>query len=164
MKRLFATAMLSLTLVTPSLAMKPGLWEITMQMSGDNMPQMPQMSDAERKQMEAMGIKLPQMGPGGMSMAVKHCVSKADAERKQPPLSEEDKRNRCEQQDVRHSGNTVTWKLECKGEHKMSGSGKITYQGETAYQGESDVVMHNPGGPERMKQRFSGKWLASECK
>jgi hypothetical protein len=44
---------------TTAHAMKPGLWEITSQMSGGGMPAMPAMSAAERKQMEAMGIKMP---------------------------------------------------------------------------------------------------------
>jgi hypothetical protein len=48
-------------------AMKPGLWEITSQMSGGGMPAMPAMSDAERKQMEAMGIKMPGAAGGPMT-------------------------------------------------------------------------------------------------
>jgi hypothetical protein len=86
-------------------AMKPGLWEITTQMSGGGMPAMPAMSDAQRKQMEAMGIKMPGAAGGPMT-TVKHCVTKEQAEKRQPPQTDEDRRQRCEQKDVKTSGNT----------------------------------------------------------
>jgi hypothetical protein len=73
-------------------AMKPGLWEITSQMSGGGMPAMPAMSAAERKQMEAMGIKMPGAAGGPMTTVTKLCVTReqaekapAAAERRRPP-------------------------------------------------------------------------------
>ena len=73
------------SLATTAHAMKPGLWEITTQMSGGGMPAMPAMSDAQRKQMEAMGIKMPGAAGGPMLVTVKHCVTKEQAEKRQPP-------------------------------------------------------------------------------
>ena len=147
-------------------AMKPGLWEITTQMSGAGMPAMPAVSDAQRKQMASMGIKMPTAGAGGgMNMAIKHCVTKEQAEKRQPPQTEEDRRQHCEQKDVKISGNTVTWKIECTGENKMTGSGSITYQGEESYVGESTFNTQDAKrGAVSMKQNFSGKWLAAACK
>lgn len=143
-------------------AMKPGMWEITTQMSGDNMPKMPTMSEAQRRQMEAHGIKMPSAAGGGMQAVVKHCVTKEQAEKREPPPA--DPRNKCEQKDVKHSGNTVTWRVECNGERKMSGSGSMTYQGEEAYSGESTFTMQDPNrGPMTMKQSYSGKWLSATC-
>ena len=146
-------------------AMKPGLWEITTQMSGAGMPAMPKMSDAQRKQMEAMGVKMPGGAGGGMGVVVKHCVTKEQAEKRQPPQSDEDRSQKCEQRDIKVSGNTVTWKIECTGERKMTGTGSITYQGEESYKGESTFNMQDPKrGPTTMQQNFSGKWLAASCK
>ena len=52
------------SLAGTALAMKPGLWEITTQMSGGGMPAMPAMSDAQRKQMEgASRCPVPPAGP-----------------------------------------------------------------------------------------------------
>lgn len=152
-------------LVAEVQAMKPGMWEITSQMSGGDMPAMPAISDAERKKMEAMGIKMPAMAGGAMTVAVKHCVTKEQAEKRVPPPSEEDRRHKCEQKDVKISGNTVTWKMECTGEQKMTGTGTITYQGEESYKGESTFNMQDAKrGPITMKQNYSGKWLAAACK
>ena len=146
-------------------AMKPGLWEITSQMSGGGMPAMPAMSEAQRKQMAAMGVQMPGGTGGGMGVVVKHCVTKEQAANRQPPLSDEDRRQKCEQKDVKISGNTVTWKIECTGERKMTGTGSITYQGEESYKGESTFNMQDAKhGPTTMKQNYSGKWLATACK
>ena len=146
-------------------AMKPGLWEITTQMSGGGMPAMPAMSAAERKQMEAMGIKMPGAAGGPMTTVTKLCVTREQAEKRQPPQSDEDRRQRCEQKDVKTSGNTTTWKIECSGEQKMTGTGSITYQGEESYKGESTFNMQDARqGPSTMKQAYSGKWLSTDCK
>lgn len=146
-------------------AMKPGLWEVTTRMSGAGMPEMPAIPEAERKQMEAMGIKLPAMAGGAMTLASKLCVTREQAEQRLPPQSEEDRRQRCEQTEVKTAGSTVTWKIRCSGEQKMSGSGSITYQGEERYQGEASFNLQDAAhGPATMKQSYSGKWLAAACK
>lgn len=165
MRKRFALVLaLGSGLVAAAHAMKPGLWEVTSQMSGSGMPPMPAVSAAERKQMEAMGIKLPG-GPGGaMGFAARHCVSKEQAASRQPPQSDEDRRQGCKQKDVKVVGNTTTWKVECSGEQKMTGTGSVTYEGEESYKGESTFHLREPGrGPTTMKQSFSGRWLAATC-
>jgi hypothetical protein len=65
---------------------------------------------------------------------------------------------------MKTSGNTVTWKIECTGERKMTGTGSITYQGEESYSGESTFNMQDAKhGPTTMKQNYTGKWLAAAC-
>jgi hypothetical protein len=145
--------------------MKPGLWEITSQMSGGNMPKIPAVSAAQRKQMESMGIKLPATAGGPMAVTVRHCVTPEEAAKRLPPQGEEDRRERCEQKDVKTSGNTMTWKIECTGKQKMSGTGSMTWQGPERYTGESTFNMSDSQhGPTTMKQAYSGKWLAVNCK
>lgn len=145
-------------------SMKPGQWEITMQMSGAGMPAMPAMSAAERKQMESMGIKMPGAAGGPMNMSMKTCITKEQAEKRLPPQTDEDRRQHCEQTDVKVSGNTTQWKIECSGEQKMSGSGSITHISPEAYKGESTMITQDKQhGPMTMKQNFSGKWLAANC-
>jgi hypothetical protein len=114
--------------------------------------------------MDAMGIKMPGAAGGAMSVVVKHCITKEQAEKRQPPQSDEDRKQKCEQKDVKTSGNTVTWKIECTGERKMTGTGSMTYQGEESYKGESTFTMQDAKrGPTTMKQSYSGKWLAAAC-
>lgn len=164
-KVVFLLVAAAVSLAGTAQAMKPGLWEITTTMSGGGMPAMPAVSDAQRKQMEAMGIKMPGAAGGGMGVVMKHCVTPEQAAKRQPPQSDEDRRQKCEQKDVRLSGNTVTWKIECTGERKMTGTGSITYQGEESYKGESTFNMQDARrGATTMKQNYSGKWLATACK
>jgi len=112
-----------------------------------------------------MGVKIPGAAGGAMSVVVKHCVTKEQAEKRQPPQSDEDRRQHCEQKDIKTSGNTTTWKIECTGEQKMTGTGSITYQGEESYKGESTFNMQDAKrGPTIMKQNYSGRWLAAACK
>ncbi len=161
----FLVLVASTSLATAAEAIKPGLWEITTQMSGGDMPAMPAMSAAERKQMEALGIKMPGAAGGAMSVVVKHCITKEQAEMREPPQSPEDRRQRCERKDVKTSGNTTTWKIECHGEQKTTGTGTITYSGDKSYTGESTITMQDSKrGTTTMKQKFSGKWLATACK
>ena len=107
----------------------------------------------------------PGAAGGPMTTVTRHCVTREQAEKRQPPQSDEDRRQRCEQKDVKTSGNTTTWKIECSGEQKMTGTGSITYQGEESYKGESTFNMQDAKrGPSTMKQTYSGKWLATACK
>ncbi len=145
-------------------SMKPGMWEITTQMSGAGMPAAPAIPEAQRKQMEAMGIKMPGGAGGPMTVTMKTCVTKEQAEKRLPPQSDEDRRQRCEQKDVKTSGNTTTWKIECHGEQKVTGSGSITSAGPESYKGESTITTTDPKrGPMTMKQNYSGKWLSAAC-
>ncbi|HLA36029.1 MAG TPA: DUF3617 domain-containing protein [Rhodocyclaceae bacterium] len=145
--------------------MKPGQWEVASTMSGMNMPAMPAMSAAERQQMAAMGVKLPGAAGGGFSSTFKYCVSKEQAEKRLPPETDEDKRQGCKQSDIKLAGNTVTWRVECSGEQKMSGQGTVTYEGSDRYKGESTFKMNDPQhGAMTMKQSYNGKWLAPVCK
>jgi hypothetical protein len=166
MRRALPLLLLSLLAASSAQAqMKPGLWEISAQMSGGGMPAMPKLSAQERKQMESMGIKIPGGGGGPMTMAIKTCVTKEQAEKRLPPQTDEDKRQRCEQKDMKVSGNTTTWKIECNGEQKVTGSGTMTYNGPESYKGESTITTQDPRhGPMTMQQSYSGKWLAANCK
>lgn len=165
MRKRFAPVLaLGCGLAAAAHAMKPGLWEVTSQMSGSGMPALPAVSAAERKQMEAMGIKLPD-GPGGaMAFVARHCVSKEQAASRQPPQSDEDRRQGCKPKDVKVVGNTTTWKVECSGEQKMTGTGSVTYEGEESYRGEASFRVREAGrGPTTMRQSFSGRWLSPTC-
>jgi hypothetical protein len=108
--RLFALCTLVLALAVPSFAaegnspMKPGKWQITIQMDIPNMP-----------------MKMP-------PMTVTQCVTKEQAENPQPPKSKRDED--CKASDYKLDGNTVTWSVDCP-KQKMTGDGKITFSGDT---------------------------------
>ena len=152
------------TFVAHAQGMKPGLWEMSTQMSGAGMPAMPAIPDAQRKQMEAMGIKMPQMSGGGMGITTKVCISPEQAKKGVPPNMDKDG-EKCEQTDVKTSGKTTSWKMTCTGKHKVSGSGSITNDGADHFSGETTMNMEDgPKGPMTMNNKFSGTYLAADCK
>ena len=166
MKRLLTTPALTLALGVPfALAaetMKPGLWEVSSEMSGGNMPAMPKLSDAQRKQMEAAGVKMPAGGGKGMSFSSKVCITPEQAKKGTPP---DDPNMKCEQTDVKTSGKTTSWKVACTGQQKMTGTGSITYDSPERYSGETAMqVQGGPNGPMNMQQKFKGQWLSANCK
>lgn len=144
--------------------MKPGLWEFTTQMSGAGMPAMPSIPEAQRKQMEAMGIKLPQAGGGGMNITTKVCITPEQAKKGVPPNVDKDG-EKCEQTDVKVSGKTTSWKMVCTGKHKVTGSGSVTHDSPEHFSGETTMNMQDgPQGPAAMNNKFSGSFLSANCK
>ncbi|CAG4884221.1 conserved exported protein of unknown function [Georgfuchsia toluolica] len=143
--------------------MKPGLWEFTTQTSGAGMPAMPAIPEAQRKQMEAMGIKIPQAG-GGMGVTTKVCITPEQAKKGVPPNSDKDG-EKCEQTDVKTSGKTTSWKMVCSGKHKMTGNGSVTYDSPEHFSGETTMNMQDgPQGAMTMNNKFSGTFVAANCK
>ena len=158
---LFSLALVASATASAAVTMKPGLWEITSnnQMAGLQMPALP---PEQMAQMKAMGIKLPAMGGQGMQVTVRHCVSKEQAEKGVPPQPKDD--GQCQQKSVARSGNKVSWRVECTGQHAASGTGSVTLSSPESYSGESNItVKQGPTGPMTMKQQFSGKWLSASC-
>ena len=144
--------------------MKPGLWEFTTEMKGAGMPAMPAIPEAQRKQMEAMGIKLPTAAGGGIGVTTKVCITPDQAKKGVPPNTEKDG-EKCEQTDVKTSGKTTTWKMICTGKHKVAGSGTVTYDSNEQFNGETAMHMQDgPRGPMTMNNKYSGRYLSAECK
>ena len=123
--RRLALCTLVLALAVPAFAaeekspMKPGKWQITIQMDMPNMP-----------------IKMP-------STTITQCITKEQAENPQPPKSKRD--NDCKVADYKIDGNTVTWSIDCP-KQNMTGDGKITfsedtYDGVTNLKKDDTVVM-----------------------
>lgn len=109
MKRFIITSVTILFFVAVIFAasnkMREGKWEVTMDM---NIPGMP--------------FAMP---------AVTHtqCITKKDMEDNKKMLPSAGKSENCDVKDYKVSGNTVTWKTECKDGTK--GSGEITYKGDS---------------------------------
>lgn len=112
-----------------------GLWEIT---SVSEMPGMPVMPQVKQNQ----------------------CMTNNDY----VPHSKEEKDNACKVSDLKTSGNTVTWKMECKSsEGEMDGSGKITYN-KDKFDGIVVVNMQMPGmGKMQMTNKMTGRRIGN-CK
>ena len=160
---LFASLSLALTAHAADV-MKPGLWEIksSNQMEGRQMPAMPTLSPEQQAQMKAMGVKMPAINGQGMEVTVRHCVTPEQAKSGVPPQPRD--RGQCRQIEASRSGNKVSWRIECTGEHAASGNGSVTFNSPESYTGSSTMtVKESRMGPMTMQQQFSGKWLSASC-
>ena len=86
--------------------MRPGRWQVTMQM-----------------QMPGMPMAMP-------AMTTNQCITQQMLE-KDPtsglPRGTQDPKSECKVSDHKVSGNTVTWKMACAGAQPMTGEGEMTF-------------------------------------
>lgn len=153
--------------------MKPGLWEITNKMGGDQgakmaaaqdqmQKQMAAMSPEQRKQMEKMmaqhGVAMaPGTAPGG-GMASRVCISKEMAARNEPPAQQ----GNCKNEQFQKSGNTTRFKFSCT-QPQSSGEGEYTLHSPESYSMKMKAVTQHKGKPENMSMDATGKWLSADC-
>jgi hypothetical protein len=120
-----AFGVLAAVTVAAQSPMRPGRWEVTMQMQMANMPmQMPEMKTT--RCVTAEELKDPQKAVPGAS---------------QNP-------NACKVSDYKVTGSIVTWNIACGPPQEMSGSGEITFSNDT-YAGA--MKMTTPQGVTTMK-------------
>ena len=111
--------------------MRPGLWETTIQSN---------------------------MG-GAKPFTTRACVTARQLEHPQGALPKmDDAKMKCEQQDYKVSGSTVSWQLRCTGEMAMEGSGQMI-AGTDSYSGKMDMTMKMQGQTMNMNQTMSGRRL-----
>jgi hypothetical protein len=111
--------------------MRPGRWEVTMQMDMPGMPvQMPAMKNTQcvtQQQIDSPSHGVPN-GPGNNP-------------------------NDCKVSDYKVSGNTVTWNMACPSQ-SMTGSGELKFNGDT-YEGLVKMMAQQ----KEMAMKFNGKRL-----
>lgn len=156
--------------------MKPGLWEVTNKMGGEQgaqmaaaqaemQKQMASMPPEQRKMMQdmmakqgvGMGAGMGMGGPGGMN--VKVCMTKDMTERNQMPAQG---RGDCKQTLSPRVGNTMKVSFACTNP-PSSGEGQVTFVSPEAYSTKMTVNTMMQGKSEQMKMDSSGKWLSADC-
>ena len=122
-------ACVAVTAVSAQSPVRPGRWEVTMQMDMLNMPmKMPAMKSVQcvtpeqAKDPAASLPRGPQDGRGG--------------------------KNDCKVSDYKMSGNTATWKMTCTSPQPMTSTGEMTFT-DDSYAG--TMKMDSPQGPMTMK-------------
>jgi len=115
--------------------LKPGEWEIHVKM-------------------EIPGMPFP-MPP----TTVKQCLT-ADEPVPNPKSDNQD----CTTKEMKISGNTAKWKIECRmeGGQTMQGDGEVTFSG-TTMSGTQTISGPGPGGESTIETTYSGKWIGP-CK
>jgi hypothetical protein len=142
MKITFAVAIALLAGVTAALAqspIRPGLWEVTMQM-----------------QMAGASIKMPEMKST-------RCVTPEDSKdpsRSLPtgPEGRGNQKSDCKVSDYKLSGNTATWKMVCTSPQAMTSTGEMTFS-DDSYTGTMKTEMAQG----QMTMKMAGKRVG-DCK
>lgn len=115
--------------------MKEGLWEI------------------------AVTMDMPDMPKGVPPQKVQQCITRKDLESPQNMARGPDvSGDRCETTDYRLQANTATWKISCKGENAMTGTGSMTFT-ETGYQGTSRMTATRGGETVNMTMSYTGRYV-----
>ena len=145
--------------------LRPGLWEITTQTTTAPVEKPPALSAAQRKQMAANGVRTPGPAGSGKAVTMKHCVTAEQAGKGAAPKAEAGARERCQHKDVKTTDDSVSWKIECSGEYRATGTGRITYSGAESYKGETSLSVQDArGNATATRQTLSARWLKDACK
>ncbi|MDD5296255.1 MAG: DUF3617 domain-containing protein [Rhodocyclaceae bacterium] len=140
---------------------KPGMWEVTTQTAlpgGMAMPNMADLPPEAQAMMAKRGISM-QGGAGG-GMTVRHCVTKEQAARDEPP---QPPNSHCRNTSFSRSGNTVSWQTTCvEGGRTMNGKGTMTFNGSDSYSGSTTINVNDPQhGSMNTTTQMQGRWVGN---
>jgi hypothetical protein len=128
-------AAVTVTVAAQQSPIRPGNWEVTMQM-----------------EMPGMNVQMPEM-------KTTHCVTAEDLKRDPSsglPMGMNDPKNPCKISDYKDVGGNISWKMTCSGAQPMTGSGEMVVK-DDAYTGL--IAMDSPRGVMTMKT--TGKRLGA---
>lgn len=164
---LFSTV-LSAQLLFGATSVRPGLWEHTVSIKGQNgqmndvMSQMNQqmasLPPEQRKMMEEM-MAAQGVSAAPQGNAIRMCITKEEAQQNFVPPAD----GQCKQQVIQRSGNTMQIKFSCEGNPPSSGEGTYTFINEKAYTGNMTVRTNMQGRTNVIQMKQSGKWVSDNC-
>ncbi len=172
MKITLALIALGATLALPAGAqtMKPGLWEMSHNVSSSDaqmnaaMAEMqkqlaampPEQRKAMQQMMERNGVQV-NVGPGG-ALSSRMCMTKEMIQRKEFPVQEGD----CKQKVTPVSGNRMKVAFNC-GKPPASGEGEIVVDSDTSYRVKMHIKSTDGGEQRNVDMDVTGKWLGADC-
>jgi hypothetical protein len=134
--------------------LKPGQWEMTVNMKMKNMPQI---SPEEMAAMKEMGIEMPGMGK---PMTMQQCITPELAAKAVAPSTPD---LNCTVRNIRTSGNKTTGEMVCAGDPKMTGKFETITNGNTSYRSKMTLKGISQGQPIDQEIENSGKWVKAQC-
>jgi hypothetical protein len=171
--RLTALTLVSLAVALPASAqsMRPGLWEITNQMSSADakfqeqmammQKQMANMPPEQRKMIEDMVAKrggaMPVIDKDGMHM--KACITKEMVAQNEIPVQHH---GNCTHTRSPIVGGSMKFSFVCTSP-ESSGQGTATFSSDTAYDMKVDVTSKVQGQSRQTSLASNAKWLGSDC-
>ncbi|MEP7282321.1 MAG: DUF3617 domain-containing protein [Rubrivivax sp.] len=145
--------------------LEPGLWEMTLRVSGAGMDdamaqmhaQMATMSPQQRQMVEKM-MASQGIGMGAKPSAVRVCITPEQAARAEPPAEPG-----CTQEVLERSRGLLKLRFECAGPPVSKGEGEYRIAGPKAYTGHMVVSTQQNGTPQRHEMDQSGRWIGADC-
>jgi hypothetical protein len=107
-------------------------------------------------------VEMPGMPAGRPPMTMQHCITPKDAQDPAVMSRNMEKSGQCAMTDYKFQGNTATWKMACKGEGAMTGTGTATYSG-NSYTMTNRMALVRGGQTMNMTTTQTGKYLGP-CK
>jgi hypothetical protein len=141
--------------------MKPGLWEMTMKSDQMKHQAMPDLSPAQKEQMQKMGIPVPTTRDGAIVQQV--CITKEAAASAKTPGVPRDS-GECKVANQSQSGNTYRADVICNGPNlKGNGTLKGSFSGNTSYTSSYEFKGTSHGREVTQQHETSSKWLGADC-
>lgn len=145
---------------------RPGLWTMTMtsDLSGMEMPEMPELSPEVLAQMEAMGIELPNLDfSQPRTTTVQTCVTPEDIANRDRFDMGTEMDDDCRQENLQTSDTGMSMDLICTG--TMNGTGHIEYvfESDTRYSGTMTFQGTSGGQVANMSNTMEGNWVSADC-
>jgi Protein of unknown function (DUF3617) len=139
---------------------KVGTWEVTTQMSGSGMPQMPNMANLPpevQARMKAHGVMMH--GAGGMTS--RFCMTAEQVNSDKPPMTHH---GDCQTQNVKIKGNTFSADIVCSGQMKGKGHTDMTFDSPEHYSGHQTMTMTVEGGQTMTHDlTMDAHWVSPTC-
>jgi hypothetical protein len=160
--RLIVAIVALLSCTAAAAQVKPGLWEMTMKSDQFKQQPMPNLTPAQKEQMQKMGVTLPTVRDGAFVQQV--CLTKEDIARNKTPGAPREASGECKIANQNQSGNTYRADLVCDGPNlKGKGTLKGTYSGDSSYTSSYDFNGTSRGREANQHIETSGKWLKADC-
>ena len=149
---------------TPTLDLKPGLWQISSTGSMTGAPPIPPevlASMPPEKRAQAEAAMQAAMARAGAPQVAQNCVTEDQLRR---GLNFEDPHNpSCKRTVVTNSSSLLVVHEECAGARPMVGDFRFAAVDRETMKGDINVVMGNGANTTTMQRSLQGKWLGSDC-
>lgn len=145
---------------------RPGLWNMTTtsDLSGIEVPQMPDIPPEALAQMQAMGIELPNMDFSQPRVTTTQtCITPEDIANRRSFDLDDEMDDECMQENLQTTDTGMSVDIVCMGQ--MNGTGHIEYvfESETRYTGTMDFQGTSGGQTANMSNTMEGNWVSADC-
>ncbi|HTD06098.1 DUF3617 domain-containing protein [Undibacterium sp.] len=143
---------------------KPGLWEVKMEIDpaqAQMIAKMPKLSPEQIEQMNKMGVKMPQIQ--GSAMVQKVCLTKEMVERDQPPVMPKEQ-SMCQLKNFSKNSSGYSMDIVCDSpDFKGTGTTRGTFVNAENFTSVYDFKGTARSMPISQHHESSGKWLGADC-